>query len=174
MPTADQGSPPAVARGLGYAAGRFLDCLPALVIALLCLRTVELIAGIQTGAGQTEVALTVATAVGLDLVSLARYLPGLFLCSLPFFLIRSRPAQFYAIGLVWSVLVLVQAALMQYFLTARVPLGADLFAYSWREIQTTVGGGTNLHATLAIGLALALIGLWSVLARQIRRVRPTF
>jgi uncharacterized sulfatase len=173
MPTGDLEPFPAVPGGLGGAAARFLDCLPALVLALLCLRTAELIAGVQTDPGLAQAALTAATAVGLDLVSLARYLPGLFLCSLPFFLIRSRRGSFYAIGLAWSLLVLVQAALVQYFLTARVPLGSDLFAYSWRDIQTTVAGGASLDAALAIGLALGLISLWSVLARQSRRVRPT-
>jgi uncharacterized sulfatase len=174
MPSGDPESFPDRPAGLGGAAARFLDCLPALVLALLCLRTAELIAGIQTGSGLTEAAPTAATAIGLDLVSLARYLPGLFLCSLPFFLIRSRRGSFYAIGLAWSLLVLVQAALVQYFLTARVPLGSDLFAYSWRDIQTTVAGSASLDAALAIGLALGLIGLWSALARQSRRVRPTF
>lgn len=173
MPAGDLEPFPAVPNGLGGAAARFLDCLPALVLALLCLRTAELIAGVRTDPGLTHVALTAATAIGLDLVSLARYLPGLFFCSLPFFLIRSRRSSFYAIGLAWSLLVLVQAALVQYFLTARVPLGSDLIAYSWRDIQTTVAGSARLDAALAIGLALGLISLWSVLARQSRRVRPT-
>jgi uncharacterized sulfatase len=173
MPTGDPEPIPAVSSGLGGAAARFLDCLPALVLALLCLRIAELIAGIQTMPGLTQAALTAATAIGVDLVSLARYLPGLFLCSLPLFLIRSRRGSFYAIGLAWSLLVLVQAALVQYFLTARVPLGSDLFVYSWRDIQTTVAGGASLDAAFAIGLALGLIVLWSMLARQCRRVRPT-
>ena len=160
--------------GIGAAAARFLDRLPALVLALLCLRVAELSTGAQTGATLSELGRAAATAIGLDLVNLARYLPGLFVFSLPFLLIRSRRGGFWSLGLAWSLLVLVQAALVQYYLTARVPLGAELFAYSWRDIRTTVSGGAELDAAVVLGLVLALIGLWSVLALQSRRSRPAF
>ncbi len=151
---------------------RFLDLLPALVLALLCLRAAELAVGMQPGATLSEIAGIAAVALGLDLLSLIRYLPILFLCSLPFLFLRSRRAGFLSLGFAWSLLLIAQTALIQYFLTARVPLGADLFAYSWHDILETVSGGTGPAVVLVVGLILALTGLWLVMAMQSRRSAP--
>ncbi|MEI7481624.1 MAG: LTA synthase family protein [Elusimicrobiota bacterium] len=159
---------------VGAAASRFLDLVPALVIAMFCLRAAELTSGIQTGSTHSETISAIATAISLDLLNLIRYLPALFLYSLPFLLVHSRRASRLGLGLAWSLLTLVQTALFQYFLTARVPLGADLFAYSWDDIRKTVSGGTGPNAAVIIALPLALIALWAILARQNRRARPTF
>ena len=160
---ADDSSTP---RGLGPATARFLDRLPALVLALLCLRVAELLAGIRTGAAFTQIAWLAATAIGVDLINLARYLPGLFLYSLPLLLIRSRRGSVLGLGLAWSLLILVQAALVQYFLITRVPLGADLFAYSPHDIRHTIVGGFGLNAAVVLGLTMALVALWFVLVKR--------
>jgi len=155
--------------GFGAAAARFLHLLPALALALLCLRAAELAAGIQTGTAPGAIALTAAIAFGMDLVNLGRYLPGLFIFSLPFLLLRPRRRGFLCLGLAWSLLVLVYFSLIQFFLTARVPLGSDLYAYSLRDIRTTLSGGTGLNMKVLAGLALALAALWSLLLRLDRR-----
>ncbi len=128
---------PAVMRGVGAAAARFLYLLPALLLALLCLRVAELGAGLSAGSTFTAAARIVAPALTGDLFALASHLPLLFLFSLPLplLLIRSRSGMFWALGLAWSSLVAAQAALVHYFIMARVPLGADLFAYSLRDIN---------------------------------------
>ncbi len=158
----------------GAAASRFLDLLPALAIAMLCLRAAELTSGIQTGSTPSEIISATSIAISLDLLNLIRYLPILFLYSLPFLLLHSRRATRLGLGLAWSLLTLVQAALIQYFLTARVPLGADLFAYSWDDIRKTISGGTGPNLAVIIGLTLAMIALWLILTLQHRRSRPTF
>ena len=157
---------------IGDAASFFLGLLPALLPALLCLRAVELAAGMQTGAEFSAIAGIAAAALGQDLAALARYLPALFLFSLPFLLIRARPARFWGLGLAWSLLLLAQTSLVQYFLTARVPLGADLFAYSLRDIHKTVQGGTGTNPALIAGLLLALAVLGTLLVFLGRRPRP--
>ena len=162
------------AAAVGTAASRFLDRLPALALALLCLRVAELAAGIQTGVTLSQIFGTAAAALGLDLLSLVRYLPGLFLCSLPFLLMQSRRSGFWSLGLAWSLVVLIQASLVQFFLTARVPLGADLFAYSWHDVLETVSGSARLNVAVIGGLVPALIVLWSALTLQDRRRQIMF
>ena len=154
------------------AAPLFLSLLPALLLAFLCLRVAELAAGIAPGATTVDVARTAAPALTGDILTLARCLPLLFLFSLPLLLIRSRRGLFWGLGLAWSLLVAAQAALVQYFITARVPLGADLFAYSPSEISQTVSAGLNLDPIVMSGALLALLCLWSVLARLVRRESP--
>jgi uncharacterized sulfatase len=153
---------------LGAAATRFLDYLPALMLALLCLRFAELAAGVQVGATPRELSRLLASAIAFDLINLARYLPALFLVSLPLLLIRNRRARILSIGLIWSLLLLFQAGLVQYFLTARVPLGADVFGYSLKNIQKIVSGGASWNMSVIAGTFAALLGLWLVLATRSR------
>lgn len=153
---------------------RFLDRVPALALAMLCLRTAELAAGIQAGAAPAEIARLTAAAFGQDLLSLVRFLPLLFLCSLPFLFLRPLQGMRRGLGLAWSLLLAAQYGLIQYFLTARVPLGSDLFAYSWSEIKETVSGGAGLEWLPAAGLALGLACLWAGFAALARRRRPLF
>jgi len=53
---------------------------------------------------------------------------------------------------------LIQLALSQYFLSTLVPLGADLWSYSWTEIRQTIGaaGGITLSTILLLTTTLAL------------------
>ena len=146
------------------AAAAFLDRLPALIVAMLCLRVGEVIAGSQAGAAIGSVARVLVWATLVDAVNLLRYLALLFLLSLPFLLLRTRRTGFIGLGLLWSVPLLMQAALVQYSLTARVPLGSDLFAYSSADLLTTVQGGAGFNAWILGGLVTGLACLWQLLA----------
>lgn len=150
-------------RRLGDASAAFLDRLPALLVAMLCLRVGEVIAGSQTGAATGSVARVLVWAVLADAVNLLRYLALLFLLSLPFLLVRSRRAGFIGLGLFWTIVLLVQAALVQYSLTARVPLGSDLFGYSSADLLATVQGGAGFNDWLLGGLLVGLASLWQLL-----------
>jgi len=155
----------------GEIAAKFLSQLPAFLLALLFLRAAELISGIESGTALPLIAGAAASALGQDLIGLARYLPALFLCSLPFLLLRSRRAAFWGLGLTWSLMLFIQSSLCQYFLTARVPLGADLLAYTWGDIVTTSRGGLPVNVTVAAGLVAAIACFWAALTLQSRRLR---
>ncbi|MDD5210547.1 MAG: LTA synthase family protein [Elusimicrobiales bacterium] len=160
---------------ISEAVSRFFNLLPALLLAFFFLRAAEMGGGIETGAAYSAMAGVAAAAVWQDMISLARYLPALFLYSLPFLLPRSRRVCFWGLGLAWSLLLLVQTSLVQYFLTARVPLGADLFSYDLTDIITTTEGGLPVKVAAAAGLLLALSGFWSALlalSRSSRQVLP--
>src|SRR5258706_12662896 len=157
---------------VGAAVTRFVGLLPAFLLAMLCLRAAELGAGMPAGAGFAETIRISAWALAGDAYVLARFLPLLLLLSLAPVLSSSGHAVFWSLGLIWSALVAVQAALIQYFVTARVPLGADLYAYSLRDVHETVAAGLRLYPAVLAGTLLALLILWAGLARLLRRERP--
>jgi len=63
-----------------------------------------------------------------------------------------------------------QLVLQGYFAYAKVPLGSDLFAYSWDDIIETMGtsGGVSLGAFLPFVIILAAtVGLWKLLRHRV-------
>jgi hypothetical protein len=122
---------------------RVLDCVPALAAAWLVLRGAELWHGHAAGAPYAAVAVAALVNDGLALL---RYGFVLMLAALPLLLIRSTRWRVRALGAGWTMLLCVQAALVQYHWVAGTPLGADLFGYSLGEVRTTVAGGSSRHA----------------------------
>ena len=74
-----------------------------------------------------------------------------------FYLVHKKVAH-VAFIIFAIVLLLIQVLLAQYFITTLVPLGADLWAYSWADIKQTVGAAGGIKPAMIIGL-LALISL---------------
>ena len=71
-----------------------------------------------------------------------------------------------------ALLTLIQVALSQYFVTSMVPLGADLWTYSWADIQQTVGasGGLNVYTILLLLVVASLFVF--ILIKLPRRLLP--
>ena len=96
-----------------------------------------------------------------DGLTLLRALPLWWLLCLPLLALRER-ARTLALGVLGSLLLLAVAALNLYFVVAGVPLGADLLAYSWQEMRTTVSGAQlQWPLPMLLGLLLALALLWT-------------
>ena len=149
-----------VRRALSAALGDVLSCLPALMLAWLCLRVLETwhVAG-----SEIRVSTMFGPALANDLLSLLRY-GFVFVLGAP--LLALVPAQRWRmalLGLAWSLLLACEAGLLQYHWIAGVPLGADLFGYTRAEVATTVGGGWRIDPPLVVALLAALAVLWVVL-----------
>lgn len=87
------------------------------------------------------------------------------------FLIKARLARSITISLT-IVLTLVSVALMQYFSLSFVPLGADLFGYSMKDIKQTVGasGGINMATVVALStVVLALLAIYGWVSPRLKR-----
>ena len=113
-----------------------------------------------------------AQSLAADALMLLRAVPLGCLLTLPVLALGPR-GRMLALGLLGSVLLLVLAALDAYFAVAGVPLGADLLAYSWDEVQTTVAGAqVALPPALLAALALGLVALWGSLGWLARRGEP--
>ena len=149
-----------LARALGAALGEVLSCLPALVLAWLCLRVAE---SWHAAGGDMKVSILFGPALANDLLSLLRY-GFLFVLGAPLLALAPAPGwRRVLLGACWSLLLVVQAGLLQYHWVAGVPLGADLFGYTGAEVATTVGGGWRADAPLVLALACALAVLWLAL-----------
>lgn len=78
-------------------------------------------------------------------------------------------------GALGSLLLLMVMALDLYFSVAGVPLGADLLAYSWLELRTTVSGAQLAVPMVSVlALALAWLALWGHLWWLFNRAQTVF
>ncbi len=76
----------------------------------------------------------------------------------------STRAQWWVHGLVGTLVWSVMTGLEVYFDHAGVPLGADVFAYSWQEITTTVSGANvSPPGVLLLAWAAACMAWWGSL-----------
>jgi len=142
------------------AAAFTLSSLPALVLAWLCLRIAD---AIHAGAAGVPQSTLFGVGVGNDALALLRYGFMFLLGALPLALTASRRLRLAYLGTLWSALLVLDAALLQYDWISGVPLGADLFAYSGNEVATTVAGGWQASLLLAAALAIGLAVLWVLL-----------
>lgn len=146
-----------------------LASLPALVAAMLVLRIAE---GIHAAAAGVPQSTLFGAAIANDALALLRYGFIALLPALPLALVGSPRARLLLLGAGWSLLLLIHAALLQYGWVAGVPLGADLFAYSGREIGMTASAGATLGMLLAVASPLALTVLWTLLVLRQRLAWP--
>lgn len=100
-----------------------------------------------------------------DALMLLRALPLWCLLLWPALALPAR-GQAVVMALAGSLFMLVLTALDLYFSVAGVPLGADVLAYSWQEMRTTVAGTQlSLPPLLWAALLVALVALWGWMLR---------
>ncbi|TWI13616.1 LTA synthase family protein [Aerolutibacter ruishenii] len=160
------------AQCIRQALASFAWLLPAVLLAFIVAHAIELAAGSRAAEG-TGVLWLLGSALWSDLLVTVKCAPLLFVLSLPVLVLGRGGWRLVGVGLPWSVPVLAQAMLGEYFLTTRVPLGADLFGYSWGELRTTVVAGAEIGPRAVVALILPLAALWSGLFWFGRRVPAT-
>lgn len=153
--------------------GSFKDYLRysiTLLILLTGARAFELIGDIIRHGVPASAGKVIGLAVLKDLaLFIQAALPG-YLVFAFFYLLHKRAARIIFVFMS-LVILLVQIALSQYFLTTLVPLGADLWSYSWSEIRQTIGasGGIPLSVILALTTVAAFtIFIFVVLPKKIK------
>jgi hypothetical protein len=107
-----------------------------------------------------------------DTLLLVRALPLWCLLTLP--LLALSPAWLLVIqGILGTLFLVALAGLDVYFSMAGVPLGADLFAYSWQEVRkTALGAQVSVPPELLFALMGSLGLLWGSLWWQARHTQP--
>ncbi len=123
---------------------RFLSLSIILAAMILMVRLSELLFTTTSSLFQADIAINLLTALKMDLILYLR-ISGLLM--VPFLVIAffSQKAAKYFFVSVCILLMLGNILLIKYFSTARVPLGADLFGYSFKEIQHTVGSSGKIN-----------------------------
>src|SRR5207249_11497212 len=71
-------------------------------------------------------------------------------------------------------LCIVQFALIQYFLTTLVPLGSDVWGYSWEDIKQTVGASVAISLFQIIGFAFIFVLIIVAFIKLSRKVNISF
>ncbi|WP_035463789.1 LTA synthase family protein [Algoriphagus vanfongensis] len=90
------------------------------------------------------------------------YLLGLIFIGYFFLSLISRKLSKIILQVLLTVLILIHLALMTYFFKTLLPLGDDLFAYSWQDLQITLQASGTWNIKTLIGALLA-IGLFMFL-----------
>jgi cellulose synthase/poly-beta-1,6-N-acetylglucosamine synthase-like glycosyltransferase/phosphoglycerol transferase MdoB-like AlkP superfamily enzyme len=97
--------------------------------------------------------------IGLGLVKdVSYFLSTGLLWFVPFlllYLLNKKTARIFFVALS-ACLILIQISLSQYFITTSVPLGSDLWGYSWNDIKQTVGAAGVINAAMIIGISFLL------------------
>ncbi len=146
-----------------------LKPLPALAIGLLLLRLPEM--QLAWG-GDTPLFETFLAMLINDGVAILKGIPVWCAFTLPLLLLKSERLRTWGLAVCGSLLLSGEAALIHYFEVSGVPLGADLFGYSYQEIRTTVSGTQRPWPWAVLSaLILALLLLWFSLVPQLSLFR---
>lgn len=145
---------------------RFGNLSPALLLALLAARLVELSGVVLTTEAPTDIWIVISRALWSDLLFflqlLAFLLPAFLLVRL---IIRGgQRADLRGYGIVGSLVLAGYLILINYFFVARVPLGADLFGYSSADILVTVRAGYRISVLSVISFLVPFAIFWIALA----------
>ena len=148
------------------AVGRWLNLLGSLLRPWLVLAPAVLVLGLVQGiAAHAPLAVLGQRAIA-DALMLLRALPLWCLLLMPAMALPAR-SQAVLHTLLGCLLLAAVLALDVYFTVSGVPLGADLLAYTWDEVRTTVGGAQVPVPWPALAvLVLALAALWWLMLRQ--------
>lgn len=151
----------------------FIAHISVLILLFLLLRITETInVGVQYGWKSIT-----AKAIGIgcvkDIVFIIITACIIYIPYALLYIYRKQLANIFFI-ILSTIACIIQAALMQYFLTTLVPLGGDVWNYSWADIQQTVGaaGGVKTSAIILF-IVLITVAIASFIFLP-KKLKPTF
>lgn len=162
---------------LKNSAALFVGLSSALLIAFFAARAMEFIALSLASNLPGDILNVIAKALLFDSLSFLKILPVLFV---PFYIVclgaRTAKARYRAYGVIGSIALVLYAILIKYFATALVPLGADLFGYSLKDIGATIRGGATVDVLSVFLFMLPMVLFWTCLTFLRTRVsiRPAY
>ena len=144
--------------------GLYISLSMAFLFALILIRVFELINLVRTNTIPVDFSKIMAEALMFDLLFFFKLIPFIFIPFLiVFFGSNIKKAGFWTFGVITSLFILIYFMLIKYFSVALVPLGADLFGYSVKDIQQTVAGTPRMDIISMITIPGVLIIFWIVL-----------
>lgn len=158
-------------------AALFVNFSLALLIAFFAVRIMEFIYISMISNLPRDFWNIVRQALLFDILSFLEILPFLFI---PFFIVyfsaRTTKSRYWAYGAGGSIVIILYAILIKYFATALVPLGADLFGYSMKDIEITVRAGTSIDAISIFLFIIPVAVFWVLLTFLYRRksINPVY
>jgi phosphoglycerol transferase MdoB-like AlkP superfamily enzyme len=133
----------------------------ALLIAFFALRIMEFMYIYMTNNPPRDFWNIIRQALLFDMLSFLEILPFLFIpFALVYFGAGTSKCRYWIYFLGGTVVVMLYATLIKYFATALVPLGADLFGYSMKEITETVRAGVTFDKFSIFLFVVPVVVLW--------------
>jgi phosphoglycerol transferase MdoB-like AlkP superfamily enzyme len=135
----------------------------ALLIAFLALRIMEFICILLTNATPPDIRRVIVYAFLNDITS---FPVMLFVMFVPFAVVYLSTGAMKTRYWLWIIggltIILVYATLIKYFTNELVPLGADLYGYSFDEILETIRNGVTFNIATIVLLTLPPILFWGI------------
>lgn len=129
---------------------RFFNLSLIYLILLLLIRAVEIIYGGHLNGYPSNLGSVIWASIYRDFIFFLMSSCWFFIpFALLFYFSRKIAVIFYVVFA--TILLLIQFGLVFYFLTALVPLGADLYGYSMAEIKQTVGAAGSFNWLTIVG-----------------------
>lgn len=151
---------------------RFLSLSFILASMILTVRLFELIITSNFANYPEGSFIYMAAGLKFDLILYLRISAVLMIPFLILAYFSQKAARIFFISLS-ILLILADILLIQYFSTARIPLGADLLGYSLQEIQQTVGASGEVHIFPIIMIILYLVLMVRVFIKHVYfRIKP--
>ncbi len=149
---------------------RFLLCSCLWLLLIVLLRAADLTGLYLSGKLPTLPMAVVGQALATDVLTLFCMLRWIVIPYLLLYMFVSRKMADTFYFLLMSLYAITSLLLIMYFRQTAVPLGADVFGYTWEDIRLTVGaaaGTVQPGLVITVVVALALItGLLILLARR--------
>jgi phosphoglycerol transferase MdoB-like AlkP superfamily enzyme len=135
----------------------------ALLIAFLALRIMEFVCILLANATPPDIRYVVAHAFLNDFISFPVILFVLFIPFAIVYLSTGANKTRYWLWIIGGLtIILVYATLIKYFTNELVPLGADLYGYSFDEIHETIRNGVTFNTATIVLLTLPAIVFWVI------------
>jgi phosphoglycerol transferase MdoB-like AlkP superfamily enzyme/tetratricopeptide (TPR) repeat protein len=155
------------AHKLAGPASQFAALNISLFVVLALMRVYEFVLVSSSHALPQDALMLLLEGVGYDVIILMVYAAVLLIPYLAVYLYSPKAARALYISVTLLALV-TYLVLIQYFAVTFIPLGSDLFGYSWHDIQLTVksSGGFGVLTVLSF-LAFIGLALWLLLISRI-------
>jgi phosphoglycerol transferase MdoB-like AlkP superfamily enzyme len=149
---------PSFIDSLKNSAAQFVTLSFSLLIAFAAMRSFEFISYFSAHQMPHDTRNVLAQAVLFDIVSFGELIPFLFLLFFVAFLISKKSEFRYQLyRAAGSSIVIAYALLVIYFKTTLLPLGSDLFGYTWKEIAATIKAGATIDAMSVLIVIVPLV-----------------
>ncbi|SOD11550.1 LTA synthase family protein [Pedobacter xixiisoli] len=139
----------------------FMKYAIALLATVLFIKILEYTYVAVKGQMPSDLANVFLKSLLFDIVFVLKCLPILYLpFVLFFFSLKVKKHIYVATGIIFSIYILIYLLLLKYFFTALVPLGSDLYGYSFADIKQTVSAGLSIDFLSVVIFILPFVFLW--------------
>lgn len=143
---------------------QFINLSIALLIAIILIRFLELGFLIVQNSVPEDLGKVIWISLLYDLLFLLKILPLIFI---PFLLVyfntKNKKVIYLTFGILSTLIIFLDLSLIKFYSTALVPLGADLFGYSFRDIVQTLRASVRFNTETIVLFLLPIILFWWIL-----------